>query len=153
MPKTLTIEDAALQELIQELALPIRRRTSASQHELTRSFSAGSNRRRAPRIDLVESDVVVEVEKAIVRPVDFSLRGVQFHIDSRLVPGSSVTMRIRQGGDASAALGRVMWAAFEKVGQQTTPYYRVGVVLENTDVRTVRAILARCGLERPVGVH
>jgi hypothetical protein len=45
-----------------------------------------------------------------------------------------------------------MWSAFEKPGRQASPHYRVGVVLENTDVRAIRAILARCGLDRRVNL-
>ena len=56
-------------------------------------------------------------------------------------------MTIRWRDDkASMALGRVMWATFEKSTKVSDPHYRVGVVLESADVRTVRAILERCGL-------
>jgi hypothetical protein len=152
---SLPLSDAnVLQHLIQEVAIPIGARRTMSTTEFIRSLSPESNRRRAPRVDLGESDVVVQIENELVRPLDFSIRGVQVQSESRLVPGSSVVMHIRwQEEERLMALGRVMWASFEKAARQAAPLYRSGVLLENADLKAVRSILARCGLGQSVDVR
>jgi hypothetical protein len=147
-------DHSALEHLIQEVAIPIGNRRGMSTPEFLRSLRPESNRRRSPRVDLGESDVIIRVENQIVRPVDFSLRGVQFHSDSRLAPGMSVMMHIQSQQDEKVlALGKVMWAAFEKAAMRAEPHYRTGVLLENADLRTIRSILARCGLGQTVDLR
>lgn len=148
------VEDDFFEGMIQDIARPLDLRRTASASQFNRSLSPKSNRRTAPRVNLVASDVVVVVDDQVVNAVDFSLRGIQFRSNIRLVPGSTVMLSIRWGKDLhSMALGRVMWATFEKPGRLVEPHYRVGTEFDSADVRAIRAMLERCGLGRPVDVE
>lgn len=155
MSVTFGEEDAvAIDHLIQQIGRPVGTRRSASGSEFTRSIMAKSNRRGAPRVNLVASDVIVQVENQVVNAVDFSLHGVQFRSTLRVAPGNSIVMNIRWRQEAaSMALGRVMWATFEKPSKLVEAHYRVGVSFESSDMRTIRTILDRCGLGRSFDVQ
>lgn len=155
MSVTFGEEDAvAIDHLIQQIGRPVGSRRTASGSELTRSIMAKSNRRGAPRVNLVASDVTLQVENHVVNAVDFSLHGVQFRSTMRVAPGNSIVMNIRWRQEAaSMALGRVMWATFEKPGKLVEAHYRVGVSFESSDMRTIRTILDRCGLGRSFDVQ
>ena len=133
------LDDAtAVEHLITELGRPVGRRGATSGF----SHSARGNRRRSPRVNLSTSDFSVELGGEVVSGVDVSLRGIQFRCRTRLVPGSTVMLSLRQRDESpSIALGRVMWAAFERPHVHVEPHYRVGVVFETVDVRIVRNML------------
>ena len=148
------IQDAEVEYLIQELALPIGGRRAATQAEFHRSLDAASNRRDGQRVSLIGSELVVRVDDEVVNGVDLSLRGLQFRVSRRLAPGSSVVASLLwPGHETSAALSRVMWAHFERPSRSAEPHYRVGVGFENFNVRGVRALLERCGLGRNPDLH
>ena len=142
-------DDATVEHLVQEVARPLVPRRKASTTEFARSVTPEKNRRHSPRVNLVRSEVVLQVDNEVATGVDFSLRGLQFRCPTRLVPGSTVLLNIRWREEKTlAALGRVMWATFEKTATLVDPHYRVGVSLEASDFRAVRDILERCGLGR-----
>ena len=146
--------DAEVEYLIQELALPVGGRRSATQSEFHRSLDPSSNRRDGQRVNLVGSDLIVRVDNDVVNGVDFSLRGLQFRVSRRLAPGSSVVASlIWPGHESSAALSRVMWAQFERPSRLAEPHYRIGVGFENSDLRAIRSLLERCGLGRNFDLH
>lgn len=136
------LDDAtAVEHLISELARPVGRRSSGASPVLT----SRGNRRRAPRVNMAASPISVQLGDETVSGVDVSLRGIQFRCASRLVPGSTVMLGLRSGQESpSMALGRVMWATFERTSADAVPMYRVGVVFETVDVRAVRNILQQC---------
>lgn len=148
-------EDAvAVDHLIQHIGRPVGSHRTASGAEFMRSIAAKSNRRGSPRVNLVASDVIVQVENQVVNAVDFSLHGVQFRSSMRAAPGNSIVMNIRWRQESSSmALGRVMWATFEKPSKLVEAHYRVGVSFESSDLRTIRAILNKCGLGRAFDVQ
>lgn len=152
---TFGLEDAvAVDHLIQEIGRPMGAQRTASVSEFRRSMEPKSNRRGAPRVNLVASDVIVQVEDHVVNAVDFSLHGVQFRSALRAAPGSSLVLNIRWRQESSSvALGRVMWATFEKPSKLVEAHYRVGVAFENSDIRTIRAILNKCGLGQSFDVQ
>ncbi len=154
MPELFRDDGAAVDQLIQEIARPLGPRRGVPMSEFTRSVAPRANRRRTPRVCLATTDVVVQINKQVVNGIDFSLQGIQLRSGIRLVPGATVTMNIQwREGVPSMALGRVMWATFERPNRLTEPHYRVGVVFESSDFRAIRSILERCGLGRPVDVE
>ncbi len=147
MSVTFADDATAVEHLIQELSRPMGRRTAATATQASHSLVGRSNRRRAPRINMVSSEATVQLGGETVSAVDFSLRGIQFRCATRLVPGSTVMLNLRwRQENPSIALGRVMWATFEKPSHMSTPHYRVGVVFETVDVRIIRSMLDQCGL-------
>lgn len=146
MSVTFADDAIAVDHLIHELTRPVgQRRASALQ--FAQSLNGRGNRRRAPRVNLVSSDVSVQLGEELVSAVDFSLRGIQFRCSTRVIPGSTMMLSLRWRNESpSVALGRVMWATFEKPNHLATPHYRVGVTFETVDVRIVRAMLQQCGL-------
>lgn len=141
------VDDAVtVEHLIHEITRPVgQRRASASQ--FSHSVNGRGNRRRAPRVNMVSSEVTVQLGDEQVSAVDFSLRGIQFRCTTRVVPGSTIMLKLRLKEEpASVALGRVMWAAFEKPSHLASPHYRVGVVFETADIRIIRALLKQSGL-------
>ena len=156
MSVTFGVEDTqAVDFLIREMSRPLGAQRLASGTEFSRSLSRKANRRRGgPRVNLVSSEVTLVVDNQIVNGVDFSLSGVQFRSARRLSPGHALMLNIRWRQDpASVALGRVMWATFERPNRLVEPHYRVGVAFENSDVRTLRALLDKCGLGRNVDIQ
>jgi hypothetical protein len=154
MPGVFANDEATIEHLVQEVARPLVPRRKASTTEFARAVTPEKNRRRAPRVNLVRSEVVLQIDQQVVTGVDFSLRGLQFRSATRLVPGSTVLLNIRWRDEKTlAALARVMWATFEKTSHLVDPHYRVGVSLEASDFRAVRELLERCGLGRTPDVE
>jgi len=150
MSVTYADDATAVEHLIQELCRPTgQRRGMASAAQVGNAVTVRSNRRRAPRVAMISTDATVQLGSETVTAVDFSLRGIQFRCVSRQVPGSTVMLRMRwKDENPSVALGRVMWATFEKPSHLATPHYRVGVVFETVDVRVIRAMLQQSGLDQ-----
>lgn len=147
MSVTFHDDATAVEHLIQELSRPTGHRSTASAMQVGNAVHARSNRRRAPRVNMMSSDATVQLGDETVTAVDFSLRGIQFRCISRLVPGSTVMLSLRwKQENPSVALGRVMWATFEKPVHMATAHYRVGVVFETVDVRIIRSMLQQSGL-------
>lgn len=147
MAGTFAADAVTVEHLIHEMTRPVgQRRASASQ--FAQSINGrGGNRRAAPRVNLVASDVFIELGQEAVSAVDVSLRGIQFRCASRVTPGSTLLLKLRYKNESpSVALGRVMWATFERPNHASVPHYRVGVVFETADVRLIRAMLQHCGL-------
>lgn len=147
MSVTFANDATTVEHLIHELTRPVgQRRASAAQFAQSVTGRNG-NRRRAARVNLVSSDVSIKLGEEVVSAVDVSLRGIQFRCATRVVPGSTVMLSLRLKEDTpSVALGRVMWAAFERPNHVASPHYRVGVVFETADIRTIRTMLQQCGL-------
>lgn len=150
MPVTFADDATAVEHLIQELSRPTGgRRDTASALHVGNAVQSRSNRRRAPRVNMMSSDATVQLGSETVTAVDFSLRGIQFRCMTRLVPGSTVMISLhRKRENPSVALGRVMWATFEKPSHMATAHYRVGMVFETVDVRVIRAMLEQSGFEK-----
>jgi len=148
MSMTFANDIVTVEHLIHEITRPVgQRRASASQ--FAHSINGRENRRDAPRVNLVSSDVEVQLGEEFVSAVDFSLRGMQFRSLTRVVPGSTVIVSVKwKQQTPSVALGRVMWATFEKLNHLAAPHYRVGLIFETADVRTLRMMLEECGLGR-----
>lgn len=141
-----TVEDAlAIESLIQELALPIGRGRSSVRHFDPSVAGPTRNRRRAPRVNLVADDVVVLIDGESVSVVDFSVGGIQVRSNTRLMPGSTVMLTIQWRDDqkSSVALGRVLWAVFEKPHMFAQPHYRLGALFEQSNVQMLRQMVAR----------
>lgn len=146
MSNTFAQDAVTVEHLIHEMTRPVgQRRASASQFAHTTGGRVG-NRRGAPRVNLVASNVFIQLDDEVVSAVDVSLRGIQFRCSRRVVPGSTVMLKLRYKNESpSVALGRIMWAAFERPSHVSVPHYRVGVVFEAADVRIIRAMLQQCG--------
>lgn len=104
-------------------------------------------RRRGERLTRMAADVVVTVEQEQVGVVDLSAGGIQFRTKTRLTPGSTVMLRVRWRGDqyVSLALGRVMWATFEKPSTLSAADYRIGVLFEQFDIPKFKEVARRYG--------
>lgn len=147
MSGTFANDAVTVEHLIHEMTRPVgQRRASASQ--FAQSINGlGGNRRTAPRVNLVASDVSVQLGDETVCAVDVSVRGLQFRCAARVVPGSTVMLKLSYKNESpSVALGRVMWAAYERATHSSTPHYRVGIVFETADVRLIRSMLRHSGL-------
>jgi len=155
MSVTFAEEDAlAIDHLIREMSRPLGSQRAASMTEFSRALSSRSSRRGAPRVNLVASDITLQVDEQVVNGVDFSVRGVQFRSLARMTPGRTLVLNIRWRQEpSSVALGRVMWSTFERPNRMVDPHYRVGVAFENADVRGLRLLLERCGLGRQIDIQ
>ena len=150
MSVTFHDDASAVEHLIQELSRPAMAQRRGSSHYVSTHMMKVGNRRRAPRLNPANADISVQLGEETVNAVDFSLRGIQFRCTSRLVPGSTVMLSLRNRNESpSVALGRVMWATFEKINADATPNYRVGVVFETVDVRIIRNMLSQCSNAQP----
>lgn len=148
MAVTFASDTVAVEHLIQEITRPIGHRR-ASTEQVKRSLMGRSNRRGAPRVNLVSSDIAVRLGNETVSGVDFSLRGIQFRCATRVVPGSTVLLNLQWREEKPAvALGRVMWATFERPTHTASPHYRVGVAFETVDTRLIRTMLQESGFGR-----
>ncbi len=139
----------AASDIVQEFMHPIRdgRRSPLG---TTNSWAASRprNRRRAKRVCLVSTDVVVTIEAENVSVIDLSVNGIQLRTNNRMAPGSSVMLQVhwRDTATTSLALGRVMWSIYEKPPKFSYAHYRVGALLEHFDIATFRRVAQRYGL-------
>lgn len=150
MSVTFHDDASAVEHLIQELTRPMAAQRRGASHYVSAHMMKVGNRRRAPRLSPTTADISVQLGDETVSAVDFSLRGIQFRCETRLVPGSTIMLSLRHRTDSpSVALGRVMWATFEKINAEAVPNYRVGVVFETVDVRIIRNMLSQCSTTQP----
>lgn len=147
MPGMFANDAVTVEHLIHELTRPVGHRRALSSQFIQPTNGRSGNRRDAPRVNLVASEVSINLGDEAVSAVDVSLRGIQFRCATRVTPGSTVMLKLRYRSESpSVALGRVMWSTFERPTHVSTALYRVGVSFETADIRLIRAMLKECGL-------
>lgn len=145
-----TDDRLGVEALVQELMHPVQKSHAAASrppHSPT-ATTRRHNRRHTERVSLVATDVVVTIEHENVSVVDLSVGGIQFRTNRRVVPGATVMLNVhwRDNGRTSLALGRVIWAIYEKPARFSYPHYRVGALFEQSDLALLRTVVQRYGL-------
>lgn len=142
-------ERIMMDERIQDLAEPVECAAPRSWPPArAQSGRPWRNRRRSERVNMVSSEVLVSIDQEPANVIDLSVGGIQFRTNHRLTPGSTVLLHIlwRDEGRSSLALGRVVWAIYEKPARFTSAHYRVGAWLEQSDVSSFRRVVQRFGV-------